>query len=270
MEETALATADHRSLLERMATQYGLDAKIFQSVLLKTVFPQDKAVTMEQLAMFCGVAHNYGLNPLLREIYAFPAQNGGIVPVVGYDGWVTIIQRKKDYDGCEYEHIWEDGEVGKALIGCTCKIYRKDFTRPISKTVWFNEVRRDTAQWKQKPIWMTELKALIQAARLAYGFGGIYDPDEAENILEMQAQAKVVPRHEPVALPQAKVEVPETPELIGTGRARAIHIMLGKNKIHTQEELTERWLTPNSVEHISALPASMEDALIAWVEGNLA
>ena len=173
-------------LMERMAAQYGMEPAAFKSVLLKTVFPQDKPVSMEQLGMFAIVAHNYNLNPLLREIYAFPAKGGGIIPVLGYDGWVTIIQRQEDYDGCEYEYIWEDDKVGGKILGVTCSIFRKKHSRPTKKTVWFAEVRRDTDQWKVKPIWMTEIKALIQTARLAYGFGGIYDQDEAENILDAQ------------------------------------------------------------------------------------
>lgn len=185
--EMALQAQSHKPLLmERMATQYGMEPAAFKSVLLKTVFPQDKAVSMEQLAMFAIVAHNYNLNPLLREIYAFPAKGGGIIPVLGYDGWVTIIQRQPDYDGCEYEYVWEDGKVAGKILGVTCIIYRKKHSRPTKKTVWFNEVKRDTDAWKQKPVWMTEIKALIQTARLAYGFGGIYDQDEAERIIEAE------------------------------------------------------------------------------------
>ena len=44
--------------------------------------------------------------------------------------------------------------------------------------------KRDVAPWKSHPRRMLRHKAMIQCARLAFGFAGIYDQDEAERIAE--------------------------------------------------------------------------------------
>lgn len=118
------------------------------------------------------VATQYKLNPFTSEIYAFPS-NGGITPVVGVDGWARIINGNPQFDGMEFE---QDAE------SCTCKIYRKDRSHPVSVTEFMEECRRDTQPWESHPKRMLRHKAMIQAARLAFGFAGIYDEDEAERI----------------------------------------------------------------------------------------
>ena len=119
------------------------------------------------------VAGQYGLNPFTREIYAFPDRNNGIVPVVGVDGWARIINGNKQFDGMEFE---QDAE------SCTCKIYRKDRSHPVSVTEFMDECRRETQPWKSHPRRMLRHKSMIQAARLAFGFAGIFDEDEGERI----------------------------------------------------------------------------------------
>lgn len=132
-------------------------------------------VTDAQMTALLVVAQQYGLNPWTREIYAFP-DKGGIVPVVGVDGWSRIINTHPQFDGMDFQ---QDNE------GCTCIIYRKDRTHPVKVTEWMSECKRDTQPWKSHPKRMLRHKAMIQCARLAFGYGGIYDPDEAERIGEV-------------------------------------------------------------------------------------
>ena len=95
--------------------------------------------------------------------------------MVGVDGWARIINDHPQFDGMEFD---QDGE------SCTCAIYRKDRSRPTRVTEFLAECKRDTAPWKSHPRRMMRHKAMIQAARLAFGYGGIYDQDEAERIVE--------------------------------------------------------------------------------------
>ena len=118
------------------------------------------------------VATQYSLNPFTSEIYAFPSNNG-ITPVVGVDGWARIINGNPAFDGMDFQ---QDGE------SCTCRIYRKDRSHPIVVTEYLDECRRNTQPWNSHPKRMLRHKAMIQAARLAFGFTGIYDEDEAERI----------------------------------------------------------------------------------------
>lgn len=133
-------------------------------------------VSDAQMTALLIVSSQYGLNPWTKEIYAFPDKNNGIVPVVGVDGWSRIMNEHPQFDGMEFE---QDEE------GCTCKIYRKDRSRPIVVTEYMAECKRaNVGPWSSHPRRMLRHKAMIQCARLAFGFGGIYDQDEAERIVE--------------------------------------------------------------------------------------
>lgn len=130
-------------------------------------------VSDAQMTALMVVANQYGLNPWTKEIYAFPDRQNGIVPVVGVDGWARIINNHPQFDGIEYE---QDAE------SCTCIIYRKDRNHPTRVTEYMDECRRSTGPWQSHPRRMLRHKATIQCARLAFGYGGIFDQDEAERI----------------------------------------------------------------------------------------
>ena len=135
-------------------------------------------VSDAQMAALLIVAQQYGLSPWTKEIYAFPDRQNGIVPVVGVDGWARIINSHSQFDGMDFE---QDAE------SCTCIIHRKDRSHPVRVTEYMAECRRDTGPWKSHPRRMLRHKAMIQCARLAFGFVGIYEQDEAERIVEAQA-----------------------------------------------------------------------------------
>lgn len=129
-----------------------------------------------QLTALMVVAKEYGLNPWTREVYAFPDKNNGIVPVVGVDGWSRIINTHPQFDGLDFQQDEES---------CTCIIYRKDRAHPIKVTEWLDECRRTTQPWQSHPKRMLRHKSMIQCARLAFGYVGIFDQDEAERIAEI-------------------------------------------------------------------------------------
>jgi phage recombination protein Bet len=140
-------------------------------VLKSTAFKGQ--VSDSQMSALLIVANQYGLNPWTKEIYAFPDQNNGIVPVVGVDGWSRIINTHSQFDGMDFE---DDAE------SCTCIIYRKDRNHPIKVTEYLSECKRAAKPWQTHPKRMLRHKAMIQCARLAFGYVGIYDQDEAEAI----------------------------------------------------------------------------------------
>lgn len=155
-------------------------------------------VSDAQMTALMVVANQYALNPWTKEIYAFPDKNNGIVPVVGVDGWSRIINSHPQFDGIEFEQDEQS---------CTCIIFRKDRNRPIKVTEWMAECKRGTGPWQSHPKRMLRHKAMIQCARLAFGYGGIYDQDEAERIVEGQPQQR-----QPVDMgPAEVVEQPEWP-----------------------------------------------------------
>jgi len=177
---TALTT-----LTSNLAKQFNIgDGSELSSTLKQTCFKSGTPVSDAQMTALLIVAQQYGLNPFTREIYAFP-DKGGIVPVVGIDGWSRIINSRKEFDGMDFDQNAES---------CTCTIYRKDRSHPIKVTEWMAECKRPNAgPWQSHPYRMLRHKAMIQCARLAFGFAGIFDQDEAERIVEADAPKRIDP-----------------------------------------------------------------------------
>ena len=168
-----ITTTQAPSLLSKMAARFSVDPSKMLATLKSTAFKGD--VSNEQMMALLIVADQYGLNPWTKEIYAFPDRQNGIVPVIGVDGWARIINNSPEFDGMEFE---QDAE------SCTCVIYRKDRAHPTKVTEYLSECRREAAPWKSHPRRMLRHKAMIQCARLAFGFVGVFDQDEAERIIE--------------------------------------------------------------------------------------
>lgn len=160
------------------------DIEAFSGVLARTIMPNAN-VQPEQITAFLMVAKEYKLNPITKEIYAFPSK-GGVQPIVSIDGWLKIINSHPDFDGMEFVDRVDNG----ALVAVTCRIYRKDRKHPVEVTEYMAECQRNTDPWKQWPARMLRHKATIQAARYAFGFSGIIDPDEAERIESVQQPLK--------------------------------------------------------------------------------
>lgn len=82
-----------QTLTATLAGQLGLgnvNTKDLLETLKATAFSGQ--CTDAQMIALLTVSNKYKLNPWLKEIYAFPDQkSGGIVPIVGVDGWANII-----------------------------------------------------------------------------------------------------------------------------------------------------------------------------------
>jgi phage recombination protein Bet len=163
-----------RSVVADMAHRFGMEPGPFEKVLRATVVPGN--CSPEQFAAFLLVAKQYNLNPITKEIYAFPAKGGGIQPIVGIDGWMRIMNDHEDFDGMEFFDVLE----GTQIIAIRCSIFRKSRQHPVAVTEYLSECKRDSEPWKKWPARMLRHKAAIQCARYAFGFSGIIDPDEYE------------------------------------------------------------------------------------------
>jgi len=209
-KSTAVATAQPvKSVVLSMADRYGMDSRNFERTVRAICLPPDKKTgreaTNEEFAAFLLVARQYSLNPLLKEIYGFMSQGGGIVPIVSIDGWMNLINSHPQMDGMVFSEVMD----GVKLVSTTCTIYRKDRAKPTVVTEYYEECRRDTVPWKMKHR-MLRHKSAIQCARYAFGFAGIYDEDEGEKI----AQAAVA--LEPPAPPPPPPEIAPENDVIDT------------------------------------------------------
>lgn len=185
MPATARAngSVQRRSLIASMAEHYGMDAGAFFDTITRTLMPQN--TSKEAVAAFLVVANKYGLNPFTREIYAFPdSKSGGIRPIVSIDGWAKLVNDQESCDGFELLDLFtEEG----AFIGVEARFHRKDRQHAVVVREYLEECNKGTEPWKKWPRRMTRHKAYIQGARLAFGFSGIEDEDEAERVIEAQA-----------------------------------------------------------------------------------
>lgn len=174
-EITTTTQTPKPSAMQLMASRCNVDPAKLHQTLKSTVF---KGATDEEMLALVVTANTYQLNPILKEMYAFPKKGGGIVPMVGVDGWLKIANRQDNYDGMNVE-VFGDG---KMPTHATCEIYLKNRQHPVKVTEYFEECRRNTDPWNQMPRRMLRNKAMIQAIRVAFGIGGIFDEDEANDI----------------------------------------------------------------------------------------
>lgn len=232
------------SQAKKLAESFGIegDAQEIVSILKATAFRSDKGeVTDAQLAALLIVAGQYGLNPWTKEIYAFPDKKNGIVPVVGVDGWSRIINEHAQFDGMEFRAsetmIRMPGANVDAPEWMEAIIYRKDRSRPTVVREYLDEVYRDPFKGQYGVVvgpWQTHTKRFlrhktsIQASRLAFGFGGIYDQDEAERIVEGKGPEKFMGavdevKPEPAVFPPERFtkNLPEWRKAIAMSKATA-------------------------------------------------
>ena len=194
---TQMAVKQKVSLVKKMASRFSIDSDKLLGTLKATAFKQQQGeVSNEQMTALLIVADQYGLNPFTREIYAFADKRAGIVPVVGVDGWGRIINDHPQSDGLDFH---ESEKTVTPEGGKLCPewmevvIHRKDRKHPIVVREYIDEVYRPAFEKDGKKVsgpWQTHTKrmfrhkVLIQGARIAYGFSGIYDEDEAQRIIE--------------------------------------------------------------------------------------
>lgn len=245
--------------LASLAQQLNIDAAEAQSLVINTLMKakNGQQPTNEELVTFLAIASEYRLNPLTKEIYAF-SNRGAIQPIVSIDGWLKIINQHPQFDGMEFvDSMGEDG----ALASVTCKIYRKDRSRPTEVTEYMSECKGKSEPWAKWPARMLRHKATIQAARYAFGLSGFVDPDEADRIEEATEKnmgaAQVVKSTEEMAqaLPGYSDEefqdmIPQWREYIHEKGVSASHML---NNLSTRRSFTE-----SQVEAIKTIESEQE------------
>ena len=200
------------SLIENFAQSYNIDPKKVLDTLIKVVFKpkvnKDNGVVenVDETALmsFLLVCQRYSLDPFRKEIIPFKDKsNNTYMPVVTIDGWLKVITSHSQCDGFQFEFSDEkikfDGLNREVSAWCKCTMYRKDWKMPVpiqefsancyrpplnlqnSKTKEWYTVN---TPWQSHFERMLQHKTMIQTARYVFGFGDIYELDEAERISE--------------------------------------------------------------------------------------
>ena len=222
------------SALNLMASRLSVDPVKLLATLKNTVFAK---ASDEELMALVVVANEYGLNPFLKELYAFPAKGGGIVPIVSVDGWNKMLVRHPDFDGIEFDFLeTPEGE----LISCTATIFLKNRTHPVKVTEYLDECKRNTEPWNNMPRRMLRNRTLCQASRMAFGFSGVHNEDEAATIVDVSSSPT------PTEPPPKLVAAPEKKEITPQGELEAKIIALGFNFDTARKFLIESGIMPDA------------------------
>ena len=199
-----------KTALESIAGRLQVSPDMLTKTLKATIIKgKDRAATNEEFFAFIVVANQYKLNPLTKEIYAFPDKNGGIIPIVSTDGWNNLMTSNPNYKAHHYKESDKRITIAKAKPcpeWIEIHIIKKDDSEVVIREYLdecFNGDKTNRKGEKYATPWDTHTKRMlrhktkIQGAREAFGFGGIYDEDEAERIIDMG-------KLEPVGKPQVE------------------------------------------------------------------
>jgi phage recombination protein Bet len=200
IEGVVLPASQKKGLVTAMASRWSVAPEKLMNTLKQTAFKQKDGVVVSdpQMMALLIVCNEYDLNPFLKQIYAFPDnKSGGIVPIVGIDGWCAIASRHPLYDSVEFkfsEKMIKIKDSKECPEWCEAYVYRKGSERPIVVREYLDEVYRELSYsnpWKTHTKRMLRHKTYIQALRIALGLTGIYDEDEAERIVSVETNQTI-------------------------------------------------------------------------------
>lgn len=168
-----------RNALEAMAQRLQVSPSGLKDTLMQTVFSACRS-DAEFIALTI-VANTYDLNPLTKEIYAFPKKGGGIQPMISYDGWIKIMNSHPQTDGFEFNHTLNEKGDAIAVEGV---FYRKDRSRPIKKMVYLKEFKRNTEPWNNSPNHMLDVRCLCHTVRIALGINAGVEGESEDVVID--------------------------------------------------------------------------------------
>jgi hypothetical protein len=117
---------------------------------------------------------------------------------------------------------------------------------------------------------MLRHKAMIQAARYAFGFAGIYDPDEAERIAEGETSADIASKTK-ARIDDLRKQVAESvieAEIIEGDVATPVELEHSDDAGETQDAATESEIVAEPVDELENLRANVTAALDALPRGR--
>ena len=194
-----------RTAMERMANRLQVSREVLEKTLKATVCRGTKLkegkgfipMTNEEFVSFIAVANNYKLNPLTKEIYAYPdTKSAGIIPIVSTDGWNKLMTTHPNYKTHYYRQSEKMIKTGNSKLcpeWMEIVIVKKDDSEVVIREYLdecynggkkYKDGNYITSPWDTHTKRMLRHKTKIQGAREAFGFGGIYDQDEGERIID--------------------------------------------------------------------------------------
>jgi hypothetical protein len=217
--QTAVTQTAAPSLLAKFAARFGVEPNKMMTTLKATAFRQRsdrqgnvREPSNEEMMSLLVIADQFRLNPFTRELFAYlDPKSGAIIPIVSVDGWIRIINEQPTLRSlsfnCSPETTQHKGKTVHEWM--EIEIVRSDRDKPIIIREYFAEVVRTAdfaLPWDTHPNRLHRHKTLIQGARVAFGFGGIYDDDEGQRIIEGQSYTVSVEESPKIAAINEKIK----------------------------------------------------------------
>jgi phage recombination protein Bet len=183
------ASTPSEDIVARSVRRSGLPYDSFVRLIIQSALSRLTIWTQADLERLLLTAERLELDPLSNEIYAIEkaalaGKKAQIIFVVGLDGWNKIINSHPAFDGMKFVES-EPGDDELPLYS-ECTIFRKDRKVAITVREYMYEVHTNQGAWLTHPRRMLRHKAMVQCARICFGLGGIFDPDEAERVSTAQ------------------------------------------------------------------------------------
>ena len=186
-----------QDMAERLKVSPDILAKTLKSTVIKG--PNGREATNEEFVACIAVANQYRLNPITKEMFAFPDKQGGVIPIVSTDGWNKLMTTHPNYKSHHYKMSENTITITDHAKPCPewmeIHIEKKDGGEVVVREYLDecyngNKTTKDgkyyPSPWDTHTKRMLRHKTKIQGAREAFGFGGIYDEDEAERIQQAE------------------------------------------------------------------------------------
>ncbi len=248
-KKTELVQTAKMTAIDAMASRLQVSPEILKSTLLKTAFKA--CTTNEEFVAAVIVANTYKLNPLLKEMTVF-ASSGNVTPIVMIDGWIKLTNTHPSFNGVELVENEGNSEnkSGTTLKSVTAKFYIKGCDHPVVVTEYMDECFVASKEpWKKWPRRMLRHKAFIQGARIAFGFSGIYDDDEADRIIDIQVNKPGQTSGDP----EKKDDKAQKPSYVTMGKANTAQVQTDAPKAQETPKTT-----PQNDQATESLKVGME------------
>ena len=147
--------------------------------LIKAKIAPDCTDSEFELLMY--MANTYGLDPLLRQIWAVKRNaNAPALIFAGRDGMLAIAHRSGHFDGMQSGVVYEGTGKDKKPVSAWCEIWRNDMTHSFKTDVPFSEYNTGYSVWKTNPSAMILKVAEAVCLRKAFSVSGLYAPEEID------------------------------------------------------------------------------------------
>lgn len=186
-------------LTDQLAQQYGIEpAELIRTLKTNIIaVGQGPEATNAELFHVLTVMNKYGLDPWVKQLYAF-RHDGKLNVAVGYDGWVSIANRHGGFQGVAYEYP-AMSEMVKTAGGLMCWPWVKATAHVAGRAStdvyawldeWYVKGKSRPSNWDKYPRRRLQMKAYTLAVREALGIA-LYDDADMEQFRNMTPNVMV-------------------------------------------------------------------------------